>query len=79
MVDRASYTGDVEFDETIKWKCKDRRFLIKKTGSTDDPEPFIESKCTWYNNYTLLASELGTLLHTFEENHLTLSKLLTQV
>ena len=51
-----------KFNEIIQWKCKDRRYLIKKAGTTDSPEESIDSTCTWYNTYTVQSSELGKKL-----------------
>ena len=59
----ANYNADVEFETLIQWKCKDRRYLIRKIGATDEPVDSIEATCTWYKNYTILSSELGTNLY----------------
>ena len=62
VVNVQNYNADVEFETVIQWKCKDRRYLIRKAGTTDSPEESIDSTCTWYNTYTVQSSELGKKL-----------------
>ena len=73
-----SFTADVNFTTTIRsvssegipvvssdlprWKCKDRRFLIKLRGSSVPGVTRLEAECLWYRNYSVVPADLECVL-----------------
>ena len=44
------------------WQCKDRRYLIHIREEDSQPVETMTATCLWYNNYTVLPSELECVL-----------------
>ena len=42
-----SYSSDVAFNSLIRWKCRDRRFLIRRRGTDDVAATTKSSRCNW--------------------------------
>ena len=46
----------------FRWRCKDRRYLIRESGSSRTPARWASSSCLWYRNFSLLPSQLECVL-----------------
>ena len=53
-----------------RWKCKDRRYLIREVGSSKSAAS-LSSSCLWYRNYSVLPSQLECVLTYCDEPVLT--------
>ena len=45
-----------------RWRCRDRRYLIRLAGSQDEALTEIDSRCLWYKNYSLTPSDLECVI-----------------
>ena len=50
------------YPNSINWKCKDRRYLIRIRGSSDAPASTLSSKCQWSKQYTNVPDDLECVL-----------------
>ena len=50
------------FPSYVYWKCKDRRYLIKKKSSTGTASTTIAAKCNWSKQYSVLPADLECVL-----------------
>ena len=46
----------------FRWKCADRRYLIKEKSSNSDPLEKLSGQCGWYKNYTTVPADLECVL-----------------
>ena len=46
----------------FRWKCKDRRYLIKVKGSSDAATPTVNGKCQWSKEYTVVPADLECVI-----------------
>ena len=46
----------------LRWRCKDRRYLIQRAGMNETRNETIANSCLWYSNYTWPPSELCCVL-----------------
>ena len=45
-----------------RWRCKDRRYNLRRINSTSTPVEKIWSQCRWDETYAVLPSELECVL-----------------
>ena len=58
-----SYSSDVAHPTYIYWKCRDRRYLIrKKNNNNEQPRTNRYSRCNWSKSYAVTPSDLECLL-----------------
>ena len=57
-----SYSSDVAHPTYIYWKCRDRRYLIRKKNTNETPRTSRYSKCQWSKSFAITPSDLECLL-----------------
>ena len=57
-----SYSSDVSHPTYIYWKCVDRRYLIRKKSTSEEPRTTRYSRCNWSKSYAVTPSDLECLL-----------------
>ena len=48
--------------DVTRWKCKDRRYLIKIKGSSDNTSDSVDAACQWNKTYTVTPSDLECVI-----------------
>ena len=57
-----SYSSDVAHPTYIYWKCVDRRYLIRKKNTNNEPRTTKASRCNWSKSYSSTPEDLECLL-----------------
>ena len=53
----------------VRWKCKDRRYLIRRKGSTEEPRTSYYSSCNWSGNFSWYAADLECVISYCDNPH----------
>ena len=55
-------TADVNYSDSVRWKCKDRRFLIRQKNSGEEPRETYYTACNWSGNFSVYPSDLECII-----------------
>ena len=58
----ATYTGPVQYPSVVHWRCRDRRYEVRRAGSGDQTRASLGGQCLWYNNYSVTPAQLECVL-----------------